>query len=120
MAKVLIVEDETDVAALIGRRLRARYDVCYAGDAITAISAARREHPDVILLDLGLPAGNGLLVMERLQNLPDVSRTPVVVVTASAVASHRAQAFEAGASGYITKPFRFDTLVAAVEHALDG
>src|SRR5438105_10445061 len=120
MAKVLIVEDEPDVAALMAQRLRAYYDVCFAGDGIAAITTARRERPDVIVLDLGLPAGDGLTVIERLRNLHETARTPVVVVTASPLASRKTQAFEAGVAAFVSKPFHAATLLSAVQNALAG
>ena len=118
MSKVLIVEDEPDVAALMARRLGAYHEVCFAADGISAIASARRERPDVIVLDIGLPAGDGLTVIERLRKLHDTARTPVVVVTASPLPSRRAQALEAGAAAFLTKPFQASVLVGAVATAL--
>src|SRR5947209_4909838 len=62
MAKVLVVEDDPDIAALIAMRLRATHEVSFASDGIGAVAAARRGRPDLVLVDLGLPAGDGFFV----------------------------------------------------------
>ena len=70
-AKILIVDDDHDIRNLIAERLRSEgYETVYASDAMTAVTVARTERPEVIVLDLGLPGGTGLVVMERLKNFP--------------------------------------------------
>ena len=65
--KILIVDDDPDMRLGLQVRLRANnYDTCFASDAMTAISEARRHNPDLVILDLGLPAGDGFLVLEQL------------------------------------------------------
>lgn len=77
-AKILIVDDDQDIRPLLGHRLKSEgYEPVFAGDAITAVNTARKEAPDLILLDLGLPAGDGRIVIERLKAMPalEVSRS---------------------------------------------
>ena len=63
-------------------RLKANhYDTFFAGDAISSIAEARLHEPDLIILDLGLPAGDGFVVMERLKRLPNLAVIPVIVVS---------------------------------------
>ena len=84
MKTVLIVEDDKGISLAMGIRLKAMgYQVESASDAVTAISQARKIDPDVILLDIGLPGGDGFVVAERLQQLNQTAVTPIVFITAS-------------------------------------
>ena len=117
--KILIVEDDADIRQLISLRLRReQYETAFAGDAITAMTAARKENPDLIVLDLGLPGGDGFLVMERMQAIASLSATPVIVVTARDPATSRERALTSGAHAFLSKPIDMAELLAAVESAL--
>src|SRR5579862_3204715 len=94
------------------------YEAAYASDAVTAMTVARKERPDLILLDLGLPGGGGLLVLERLRAIAELAATPVVVVTARTDAAGEVDARAAGAVDFIRKPIDEDELTAAIERAL--
>jgi DNA-binding response OmpR family regulator len=117
--KILIVDDDADLRELLNIRLRRHgYDTAFATDGISAISVARRESPDVIILDLGLPAGEGYVVMERLRAIAELGAVPIVVVSGRTDAASRERALAAGAQAFIRKPFEAGAIVAAVERAV--
>jgi DNA-binding response OmpR family regulator len=118
-AKILIVDDDQDIRRLLGHRLKNEgFEAVFAGDAIAAVNAARKEEPDLILLDLGLPAGDGRLVMERMQAMPALEGIPVIIITARDVSMERESLEQTGAHTIFQKPFDHDELVAAIRSAL--
>jgi CheY-like chemotaxis protein len=117
--KILIVDDDPDLRRLLGLRLRGSYEVAFAADCVLAMTVARREQPDLILLDLTLPGGEGFLVMERLLEIPSLSRLPVIVLTARVGAELEARAARLGARAFIRKPFTFASLQDAIDDVFD-
>ena len=119
MAKILIVEDDQDSRRLLKIRMEAHgYETTFATDAVGAISVARQERPDLILLDMGLPGGDGIVVMERLKTFPALEHIPVIIVSAREPSSTEARATAAGAHAYVQKPIDNERLVAVVRKAL--
>jgi two-component system cell cycle response regulator len=119
MKTVLLVDDDNTFLLTIGVRLKSMgYTVCTAKDAANAISAARKNNPDVVVLDVSLPAGDGFLVAERLQNLIVSAATPIIFVTASHKAALRERAMKLGAVAFLQKPFDATTLADQIESAL--
>ena len=119
MAKILIVEDDQDTRQLLRIRLEANgYEIAFAADAVTALRVARDERPDLVLLDMGLPGGDGVVVMERLKSFPALESIPVIVVSAREPETTEARATEAGARAFLQKPIDMDALLAAVRGAL--
>jgi DNA-binding response OmpR family regulator len=105
MAKILIVDDDPELRQALKLRLRANhYDTVHAVDGYSAIAQAIKEHPDLIILDLGLPAGDGFVVLDRLQDDDKLSGIPVVVLTARDAQGNEQRAIQAGAAAYFQKP----------------
>jgi CheY-like chemotaxis protein len=119
MKSVLLVEDHPGVALALGVRLKSMgYLVNTATDAVTAVSQVRKLHPDVVILDIGLPAGDGFMVSERISRLCDNASTPIIFITASQKPGLRERALKMGAAGFLQKPFDATTLADAIEIAL--
>lgn len=119
LPKILIVEDDPDIVHAMAIRLGTQgYGLVFATDAISAVSVARKEVPDLVILDLGLPAGDGFTVMKRLQALPDLMLIPVIIVSARDPFFNEPLAREAGAQAYLQKPFEATELLSAVQEAL--
>jgi len=118
MKKVLLVDDDNTVLLNTGVRLKGMgYIVYTAKDAVSAISAVRKNEPDVVVLDISLPAGDGFLVAERLQSLVGSAATPIIFITASENPQLRERAKKLGAVGFLTKPFDATSLADAIEMA---
>lgn len=83
-----------------------------------ALSIAKKEAPDLILLDLGLPGGDGFMVLDRMKNVASLACIPVIVVSAREAAANEERALKAGATGYFQKPVDNEQLLAAIQRAL--
>lgn len=116
--KILIVDDNADTRLILNARLKAHYHTVFAADALQAMSVALKERPDAILLDLGLPGGNGLTVLQRFKTNISLSCVPVIIVTAEDPLMAEARTIEAGAAGFLQKPVDHDKLMAAVQQAV--
>jgi DNA-binding response OmpR family regulator len=104
-SKIMIVDDDPDLRQALRLRLRANhYDTVNAVDGYSAIAQAYKEHPDLIILDLGLPAGDGFVVLDRLQKDDKLSTIPVIVLTARDSQSSERRALQAGAAAFFQKP----------------
>ena len=117
--KILVVEDDPDVRQAMHIRLRASdYETCVASDALSCMVQARKNSPDLILLDLGLPAGDGFLVMERLKRIPSLAVIPIIIVSARDVHENQVRALRAGAAAYLQKPVENAHLLAVIRKTL--
>src|SRR5271156_2581825 len=113
--KVLIVEDDADVRLGYNVLLKANhYDTFFAGDAMCAISEARKCLPDVIVLDLGLPAGDGFVVLERLRANMQLSLIPVIVVSVRDLPGNKERALRFGSKAFLQKPWNDDELLGLI------
>jgi DNA-binding response OmpR family regulator len=117
--KILVVEDDADVRLGYHILLKANYyDTFFAIDSLSAISEARKQVPDLIILDLGLPAGDGFVVMERLRNNTSLFGIPVIVVSARDVKANKDRALKAGAKAFFQKPWNDNELLAVIRGLL--
>jgi DNA-binding response OmpR family regulator len=117
--KILIVDDDPDVRQGMHVRLKANhYDTFFAGDALSSITEAKKHEPDLIILDLGLPAGDGFIVMERLKANPYLAVIPVIVVSARDVLANKERALKAGAKAFLQKPVDNAELLKVIRQAL--
>jgi DNA-binding response OmpR family regulator len=117
--KILIIEDDADTRmGLVVRLRKAGYQTAIAGDAGTALTAVQRESPDLILLDLGLPAGDGFVVLERLKKTDRLESIPVIVLSARDPEANRSRALQAGAHAYFHKPADMKALLETIEREL--
>jgi two-component system, OmpR family, response regulator len=116
---ILIVDDDRDQRTALDVRLKAGgYRVVGAADAVQAIAVGRKEKPDLVLLDIGLPGGDGLGVLKRLRSMTSTSTVPVVVLSAMDPASYRDRMLAAGAVAYFQKPADFKALLTVIREAL--
>jgi DNA-binding response OmpR family regulator len=117
--KILIVDDDPDVRQGMHVRLKANhYDTFFAIDALSGITEARKNEPDLVILDLGLPAGDGFVVMERLKSNPYLAVIPVIVVSARDVLANKERALKAGAKAFLQKPVDNAELLRVIRQAL--
>jgi len=116
VSRVLVVDDEPQILRALGINLRARgYEVDLAPDGERALDVAARHHPDVVVLDLGLPGIDGVDVIRGLRGW---SQVPIVVLSVRDAEGDKVAALDAGADDYVTKPFGMDELLARLRAAL--
>ena len=119
--KILIVDDEPEIVHSISMRLKSNgYEVLAAADGVQATTTALRELPDLIILDIGLPAGSGHVVVKRLRDSMKTAQIPIIFLTAHTSEQDYQAAFERGVEQYITKPFRPEDLIYAIESTLQS
>ena len=120
MATVLVADDERDIRALLTTLLgKEGYKVVEAADGLAAMEMASQERPDVILMDVSMPAVGGLEVLKWLRGNPDTRSIPVILVTAlPGLHTDYEQIGEFGYTSYITKPWRRGAIERAVKRAL--
>jgi len=116
MARILVVEDNAANMKLASLLLgNAGHSVLSAVDAEEGLLLARKERPDLILMDIQLPGMDGLAATVLLKDDPVTAGIPVIAVTAMAMTSDREKTEDAGCDGYISKPLRYRELYAAID-----
>jgi two-component system KDP operon response regulator KdpE len=112
MTTVLVVDDEPQILRALRVNLAAReYDVVTASSGRQALDAAAHHHPDLVVLDLGLPDMDGVEVVRGLRGWTTV---PIIILSGRSQSAAKVQALDAGADDYVTKPFNVDELLARV------
>ena len=119
MTRVLYVEDNEDNIYMLRHRLeRKGIEVIVANDGAEGIESARRERPDLILMDLSLPVIDGWEAARRLKASPDTQTIPIIALSAHAMTGDRERALAAGCNDYDTKPVDLRALMAKIEALL--
>jgi len=117
VARILIAEDEARIASFLEKGLRANgYTTVTVDDGRTAAALARDDDFDLLVLDLGLPQMDGMEVLRHLRQRGN--KMPVIILTARTEVGSTVDGFESGADDYVTKPFRFEELLARVRARL--
>ncbi len=112
---VLVIDDEGPYSRVVAEVLeRKGFRVRTAAHGLSGLFAAKRDQPDLILLDIMMPEMDGLAVVRKIRAEPALSRTPVVVISALAAAEDRRAALEAGADAFLPKPFTMEELTQAI------
>ena len=116
MSRILVVDDEPQLLRALGTNLKARgYQVDLAPTGEAALTLAARKHPDVVILDLGLPGIDGVEVIRGLRGW---TRVPIIVLSVRETERSKVEALDAGADDFVTKPFGMDELLARLRAAL--
>jgi CheY-like chemotaxis protein len=117
--KILVVDDNADLVRIMGAHLEGHgYSVVSASDVAEAIKAVQKDKPDLIILDVAVPGGDGLDVLRRLNVLNPRNMIPVIVVTGMEPGT-KAEAFANGAVDFYLKPVNMDTLLECIREELD-
>jgi two-component system phosphate regulon response regulator PhoB len=118
---ILLVEDDPDIRELVAYKLtRGGFEVVEAADGFAALQAARTRPPDAVILDMGLPRLSGIEVCRELRAAPATAAVPIIMLTGAVRLQELEQAYAAGASDYLVKPFSPRELQRRVEAALVG
>lgn len=116
---ILVIEDDADVGRLLCARLRsAGYQTQLAGDAVTGLQAVRRSLPDLVVLDLTMPAGGGLSVLRFIRLSSKTNLVPVIVLTGVSDEVRRSEALDAGANALFGKPYEAEPLLEEIRKQL--
>jgi DNA-binding response OmpR family regulator len=117
--KILIVDDDPNLRRALKIRLEANhYNTVQASDGYAAMAVAQRENPNLIILDLGLPAGDGFVVLKQLKDSDALSSIPVIVLTARDPQSNQEKTLQAGATAFFQKPADNGELLAVIRATL--
>jgi two-component system KDP operon response regulator KdpE len=120
-AKIMVVDDDPDLRQALTLRLRANnFETVNACDGYSAIALAQKERPNLIILDLGLPAGDGFSVLKNLQQYPALSVIPVIVLTARDPEGNEKRTLNSGAVAFFQKPADNEELLGVIRASLQS
>jgi two-component system sensor histidine kinase TorS len=115
---ILIIDDDKDLLQALSVRLKScGYTVQVAMDGISSIGFALKTKPDLIILDISLPGGDGYQTMARLRSLIPLAHVPIIVITAGNASIHRERALKSGAEAFFQKPLDNERFLAAIRKA---
>ena len=118
--KVLVVDDEPDVVEILGYNLtKEKYTVFKAYNGDDAIASARKNVPDLIIMDIRMPGISGIETCRQIRMIESLKNTPVLFLTADSDEYTTMNAFEAGASHFITKPIRPAILIEMIQELIN-
>jgi DNA-binding response OmpR family regulator len=120
MKTILAVDDHAHIVRLIQVNLSKAYTVLTAGDGEEGLEKARRERPDLIILDVVMPKMDGFAMLSELKADPELSRIPVIMLTVKTQNSDIVHGLHEGAEYYLPKPFHPSELMALVKRVLEG
>ena len=118
--RLLIIEDNHDIAAYIGSQFDSRYAISYADNGRNGLEKAQEQVPDIIITDLMMPGMDGLELCRQVRSNDITDHIPIIIVTAKITEEERIKGLEAGADAYLSKPFNADELHMRVEKLLEG
>jgi DNA-binding response OmpR family regulator len=119
MATIMVVEDELDVQKVVAKRLTSRgFTVHCASDGYQAVQLAHKVHPDLIVLDLQLPAGDGQSVLRKLRISEDTKKTHIVVLTGMTNELYKQSVLTEGVDAYLQKPYDSQVLIDTIDKIL--
>ena len=119
-SKILVVDDEKDVAEVVEMLLSSEgYEVEIASDGLKAMESIEKGIPDLVILDIMMPELNGIEVCEKMRAMSDMDETPIVMFSAKLSALVKKESFDAGADGFITKPFNARGFISGIKTYLE-
>lgn len=116
--KVLIVDDEINITELISVNLEENFNVVCCHDGLDAVELAKKELPDIILLDIMIPGIDGFEVCRRIRNDESTRKIPIIMLTVKREENDKVRGLKLGADDYITKPFGINELLARIDAVL--
>jgi DNA-binding response OmpR family regulator len=121
MPKILIIEDEFDILRVLQKRLsNAGFEIITSADAYQGVEKAHKERPDLIILDLMIPAGGGLSVLRNIKASDHTKLTPVLVLTGMENEKYRQDIIDEGVQGYLQKPYNLQELLNEIKRILEN
>jgi CheY-like chemotaxis protein len=120
MKKILIVDDQSEIRELLDMTLKSDdYDIFQAESGQKAIDIAKKEKPDLIIMDIAIPGGTeGIEITRTLKNDPDTKNSKIIMLTGRGIDTNRKKSLDAGADDFFAKPFSPLALIKKVEEVL--
>lgn len=119
MTKILVIDDDNAINELIKINLELQgYEVTQAFNGIEGFAKAKQEEPSLIILDVMMPEVDGFTVAQRIRQCPEISETPIIMLTALSQLNDKVNGFNLGVDDYLTKPFEIDELIVRVRALL--